>query len=186
MVQTRMVDSPRRRALDSSPKGAALAGLMQLLLIGAVAVLAILTKDAAPVSLEAPRAEVLSARTSGDVRQLKLRITSPRAAPIISVYFDDASGATRPSVNGRPWTTMATALGTGGKRWALRYYALPPEGIELALDAKAGQPLVMRLVDQSYGLPASLTERTRPRPDGLIPVSLPYNDSTMVAKVYTF
>lgn len=145
-----------------------------------------ITKDAALVSLEAPRAEVLSDGTSGEVRQLKLRITSPRAAPIISVYFDDASGATRPSVNGRPWTTMAAALGTGRKRWALRYYALPPEGIELVLDAKAGQPLVLRLVDQSYGLPASLTERTRPRPDGLIPVSLPYNDSTMVTKVYTF
>jgi hypothetical protein len=145
-----------------------------------------LTKDAAPVSLAAPRAEVLSDQTSGDVRQLKLRITSPRSAPIISVYFDDASGATRPSVNGRPWTTMAAALGTGGKRWALRYYALPPEGIELTLDAKAQRPLVVRLVDQSYGLPASLTERMRPRPDGLIPVSLPYNDSTMVTKVYTF
>ncbi|MCA1565798.1 MAG: M20/M25/M40 family metallo-hydrolase [Acidobacteria bacterium] len=145
-----------------------------------------ITKPAAPAALEAPRAEVLSDQTSGEVRHLKLRITSPRSAPIISVYFDETSGATRPSVNGRQPVAKADAPGAGAKRLTLRYYALPPEGIELDLDVKAHKPLEVRLVDQSYGLPASLTAQTRPRPDSLIPVSLPYNDSTMVSKGYRF
>jgi Peptidase family M28 len=145
-----------------------------------------LTKPASPVALEAPRAEVLSDQTSGDVRSLKLRITSPRSAPIVSVYFDEASGAARPSVNGRALEADAPALGGGGKRWVLRYYALPPEGAEVAVDVKAGKPLQVRLVDQSYGLPAGLTSGARPRPEGLIALPLPYNDSTMVSKVYTF
>jgi hypothetical protein len=145
-----------------------------------------LTKQAAPVALEAPRAETLSDETSGDVRRLKLRITSPRTAPIVSVYFDETSGASRPSVNGRELAADAAAAAGGGKRWALRYYALPPEGVELAVDVKAGKPLQVRVVDQSYGLPEGLTSGARPRPQGMIPVPLPYNDSTMVGKVYNF
>ena len=38
-------------------------------------------------------------------------------------------------------------------KWGLRYYAIPSEGIELTLEAKSQQPLAIRVVDQSYGLP---------------------------------
>lgn len=145
-----------------------------------------LTRQAAPVALEAPRAEVLSDETSGAERRLKLRVTSPRAAPIVSFYFDETSGASRPSVNGRELAPDAAATAGAGRRWTLRYYALPPEGIELSVVVKAGQPLRLRMVDQSYGLPEGLTSGARPRPQGLFPMPLPYNDSTMVGKVYSF
>jgi hypothetical protein len=145
-----------------------------------------LTRQAAPVALEAPRAEVLSDETSGAERRLKLRLTSPRTAPIVSVYFDEASGVSRPSVNGHELAPDAAATPGAGKRWTLRYYALPSEGVELAVVVKAGQPLRLQVVDQSYGLPEGLTAGARPRPQGLFSMPLPYNDSTMVGKVYNF
>ena len=139
-----------------------------------------LAKSAAPVPLAPPRAEILSDEKNGDVRHLKMRITSPREAPVISVYLDEAVNASKLVVNGKP------VAGADETRWVIRYYALPPGGIELAFDVKSQKPIEVKLVDQSYGLPQSLTAGSRPKPDNLIPSTLPYSDSTMVSKAYNF
>lgn len=144
-----------------------------------------LAKSASPLPLAAPRAEILSDQTDGDGRHLRMRITSPRLAPVISVYLDEGAQASKLLVNGKP-SEQNSAPRTIERRWVIRYYALPPEGIELAFAVKSQKPIEVKLVDQSYGLPLSLTNRSQPRPDNLIPSTLPYNDSIMVSKLYSF
>ena len=87
-----------------------------------------------------------------------------------------------PLVNGKP------VDGEYGPRaaWSLRYYALPPEGIEVTLVSANASPITLRAVDQSYGLPAAPQIAIQPRPDNIMPAMLQFTDSTFVAKSYKF
>jgi hypothetical protein len=132
--------------------------------------------------LAAPQLTMLNDQTVDGVRSVVLRASSPRQATVVSIYIDSEAEVQRFAINGR----KADSISAGRNAWTLRYHALPPEGIELAMDVKANEPLKFRVVDQSYGLP-SLPEKPLPsRPSGLIPSSYPFNDSTLVAKSFVF
>jgi hypothetical protein len=73
--------------------------------------------------------------------------------------------------------------------WRLLYYAPPAEGIDLDLQVRASQPLKLRVQDQSFELPASLTASFKPRPADKIPTAYPFNpfgDATIVSKSFAF
>ena len=99
----------------------------------------------------------------------------------MAIYLDSLAEVQAFAVNGRKVDSVSSR-----NQWGLRYHALPAEGIELALDVKAQEPLKFRVVDQSYGLPALPGKPITPRPSGLIPSSIPFSDSTLVAKSYVF
>jgi hypothetical protein len=136
--------------------------------------------DALP--LAGPQLAVVSDKTAAGVRSLVLRVNSPRQAPVVSIYIDSQAEVQSFAVNGK----RVDSVFAGKNSWRLRYYALPVEGIELALDVKAQEPLEFRVVDQSYGLPALAGKPIAPRPSGLIPSSYPFSDSTLVAKSFVF
>jgi hypothetical protein len=119
------------------------------------------------------------------VRTLRLRVTSPRRAPVLTFAADSEAGITGAAVNGRSLEKVGAELAES-KRWSVRYHALPAEGFELTVRAKASQPVRVRVVDQSYGLP-QLDGRTTPaRPDDMVLAQLSFNDSTFVGKSYVF
>ena len=80
---------------------------------------------------------------------------------------------------------MKTTINRTGNKWGVRYFAPPPEGVELTLETRSDQPLVFKIVDQSYGLP-SLPNSFKTRPENVIPAPVPTTDSTLVAKSFTF
>jgi hypothetical protein len=151
-------------------------------------------KDQAPVTqLEAPQVALLDDRTENDVRSLRLRITSPRQAPMVSIQMDPNTEVLGAMVNGKriEMNSSQRPLAAGGAKnlWGLRYYALPNEGIEVDLQVRPSQPVRLKVVDQTYGLPPELIASFKARPDNFMPAPFafsPYGDSTLVGKSFAF
>jgi hypothetical protein len=84
------------------------------------------------------------------------------------------------SVEGKPVAAQP------GKSWTLRYYAAPAEGIAVTLDLNSAGPVIVRTTDMSYSLPDALVDAHRAGPADTMPSMLPYSDSTLVTKSFTF
>ncbi|HEX7317501.1 MAG TPA: M20/M25/M40 family metallo-hydrolase [Pyrinomonadaceae bacterium] len=139
---------------------------------------------AAPAAqLDAPSVEVLSDEKRDGVRALRLKISSPRRAPVVSIGVEADAEVRGTTVNGK---RIDVAQAAGANKWGLRYFALPAEGIELTLETKSAAPLALKVVDQSYGLPALSGFTYKERPGDLIPASVPFGDSTLVSRSFTF
>ena len=132
-------------------------------------------------ALPAPNVELLGdSKGSDDVRSLKVRVTSPRGAPSVRVYLDSDVEVLKAEVEGKPVDTAPQ------RRWGINYQALPPEGITLNLQVRSHDPVKIRVMDQSYELP-QLSDSQKARPVNTIPASLlPYSDSTLISKIFTF
>ncbi len=136
----------------------------------------------APVTeLSAPHVEVVNDETSNNVRTLRFRVKSSRQAEVVTLAVDADALVTASSVNGKE---IKGPYGPGTP-WALRYFGLPQEGIEVTLvSSKPGTPINVRVVDQSYGLPTGPQISVQPRPDYMMPSIRPFTDSTFVTKSY--
>ena len=141
---------------------------------------------AAQESMTAPHIELLDDRTKNDVRSLRMRVTSPRQATVMSVYLDSAATVIGSSVNGKQIDPLASVAKDAPRDWDLRYYAVPQEGVEISLEVKSAEPIKLRLVDQSYGLPKISDRAWKARPEGIIPTPFSFNDSTFVSKSFVF
>ena len=146
----------------------------------------LLQADAMPVALPAPNAAVLTDSTKDTLRTLKLRITSPRAAPVISVYIDSVKNLQGVWVNGRRVELEAAAASQRRGSWSINYYNAPADGIELTLELSPDESLKMRVVDQSYSLPDLPESALGSRPAGFIPSAVVYSDATVVSKSFSY
>jgi hypothetical protein len=144
--------------------------------------LTFLQSDAVAAPLEAPKAQVLEDRREGDVRVLRLQISSTRRAPVMSAYLDAAADVVSASLNGKTIEAEAQV----GKPWGLQYHGLPEEGAELILRVRSTQPVTLRIDDRTYELPVIPNTSYRARPENLTPVPSQYSDTTVVSKTYTF
>lgn len=142
--------------------------------------------SAAPAAeLSAPEITLLDDQMKENgVRTIRLRIKSARQAPILTVAMVSTTDVLQASINGKRDETGTAPPRAEGRRWGLNYYSAPPEGIELALDVLASEPIKIRVQDESYGLPELPGQAFKPRPNGLIAAPLPYSDSTIVGKTY--
>lgn len=144
-------------------------------------------QDEAPsAQLAAPGVELLEDKTDAGVRRLHLRIRSFRQAPVISIYIDSKAEVLKAWLNGRLLEESNTAAIVESKdQWSMRYFAVPPEGLEFTAEIRSSEPVRVRVVDQSYALPQTL-HSFAPRPDNMIPSSIPLSDTTLVSKSFTF
>ena len=142
--------------------------------------LTFLQSDAVAAPLEAPKAQLLEDRREGDVRVLRVQISSPRKAPVMSAYLEASADVVGASLNGKTIESQAN------KPWGLQYHGLPEEGAELTLRVRSTQPVKLRIDDRTYQLPAIPNTSYRARPDNLMPVPSQYSDTTVVSKSYTF
>jgi Peptidase family M28 len=142
----------------------------------------------APVApLAAPNAELLEDRAEGGVRTVRLRLTSPRRANVLTLFLDSKVEVLRATVNGNLIAADNTpALKSFQGTWVLRYFAVPPEGVDLTAEVRTAEPLKVRLVDLTYGLPQLDGAPPTARPAGMIPASIPSNNSTLVSKTFVF
>lgn len=138
------------------------------------------------VELPAPAVSVLEDGREGDARQLRLRIASPRDANGLAVYVDSKAEVVAALVDGKSAVGESPAARARAHSWGLVYTGLSHEGFELTLSFKSNEPLKLRVVDRSAGLPQVPGASYRPRPEYIIPAPHPLNDSTLVAKTFVF
>lgn len=145
-------------------------------------------KSQAPVApLVAPNIEPLSDDVRNGLRTVRMRITSPRQAPIMRIYVNSNTEILAAVVNRKRIANNNTrAHIEPGNRWELNYYALTKEGIELTLEVKSSQPLEIRVVDQSDGLPEIPGISFKTRPNDMMPIPFGVSDSTLVSKSFAF
>ena len=145
-----------------------------------------LKHEAPAIEVRGPEVAVLDDQTVDDARVMRLRITSPRQAPIISIYADVTTPDLKATIDGK-------SIGDADKptpvdadhRWGLIYSAVPPSGIELVLRMKTPQPLKLSVVDRSFGLP-QIPQISTTYPVDAIPVPTALSDSTYVTRKFTF
>lgn len=106
------------------------------------------TLNPAPVAqLSAPELSVIHDETVDGVRSIELRLSSPRQAGMVAVYVDSNAQVLNASVNNKTVTNEAN------ERWGIQIDGVPKEGVDLQMRVKASEPLKLRVVDQSFGLP---------------------------------
>jgi Peptidase family M28 len=139
--------------------------------------------DAPAAALPAPEVTLISDNTDNDTRTIRVRITSPRKAEVVSVYFDEGASVASAALNGK-----SLNLKNAGEKakWGLHYYGLPATGAELTLALKSSGPVNLRVNDRSYGLPAVAGFEVKARPSYIIPSSSQFSDVTLVSKTFTF
>jgi hypothetical protein len=139
-----------------------------------------LTAAAETAPLPAPEVSLLEDTRDGETRALRLRVTSPRRAPLVSIYTRSTGELLGASINGVAIPTPVRGHGL----WGLDYYAFPEEGVELTLRVKASGQVKVRVNDLSYSLPAGLP--FKPRPAHMMPSPLQFSDATVVTKSFNF
>jgi hypothetical protein len=143
-------------------------------------------QNAAPlVPLAAPQVDVINDEKNGDVRTLRLRLKSNRGAAGLSLFIDSKVEILSASLNDEQIDQTNTAMLHRNKGiWNMRYLAPPPEGVLLAVTFRASEPLKLRVVDHSYGIPQ--TPGITARPDYMIPWwPNALSDTTLVSKTFT-
>ena len=129
-----------------------------------------IVKGKAPaVPLKPPNVEVLSDVTSDGIRMLRLRLSSVRLAPVLSMDVKP-SAAVRAIVIADKRIENPEESDSPEKLWNVTYYALPQDGIELMLELDAAQPFQIQVADHSRELPGILGQTYRARPDDMIPM----------------
>lgn len=148
-------------------------------------------KSPAPIApLVGPNAKLVNDQTENGVRTISFHITSPRGAPVVSIYTAADVEVLDASINGKQAINNAGNNSTQSapvKNWAIQYYAVPAEGVDVVLRTKTGKPFKVLIVDRSYGLPEIPNSPAKARAEDMIPS--PYSlssDVTIVAKSFTF
>lgn len=138
-----------------------------------------LKSEAPPIAAAPPEITVLSDSKINGNRTLRLRVASRREAPFISVYITSDSEFERAAVGDTPVSRKL------GNRLGLTYEALPKEGVEITLETRSAEPLKIRVMDVSFGLPELAGQSFKPRPSNMIGTR-PYSDATIISKSYSF
>jgi hypothetical protein len=140
--------------------------------------LSAMSTEAPVLPVPAPEVKVIGDTTTNGIRSLNLRVKSARQAPFIMVSLNPEA--------------KVRAFVLDGKRYdenhknhlAIRYVAAPPEGIELVLELEQPLNVVLRVTDQSYGLPEAPGASFKPRPDYLMPTSQLFSGGFVITKTF--
>ncbi len=142
----------------------------------------------APVApLAAPEVALLDDRSTEMTRTVRMQVRAPRGAPGINIYIGAQTEVLGALIDGKRVYTKTTPV-THMHQWGLRYWTASSAGIELTLEIPAADPLTLRVVDQTYGLPKIPGMSFRPRPEYMItsPFGFEGSEFTRVSKSFTF
>jgi hypothetical protein len=139
-------------------------------------------KNEAPaIPLDGPEVEILDNQTVNGLRTLKLRLSSPRQAPIITLDVKPYAVVKGVMVDGQ--RTDNPKEGRSGL-WSLIYYAVPSKGVEITLEVEPGQEFTIQITDQSFELPTIPGTTFKPRSDDMMPAN--FNYGTVVVRSLVF
>ncbi len=141
-----------------------------------------IVKNEAPViPLDGPEVEILDDQTVNGLRTLRLRLGSPRQAPIITLDVKPYAVVKGVMVDGQ--RTDNPKEGRSGL-WSLVYYAVPSKGVEITLEVEPGQEFTVQVADQSFELPTIPGTTFKPRTDDMMPAN--FNYGTVVVRTLVF
>jgi hypothetical protein len=145
--------------------------------------LPILTSAAPAAALAPPVVKELGDVTLGNERFLRLDIASQRQARALWVSVP-AGEVLEGTVEGIPVPIDASLAHKG--TWGLVYVGPPESGFTLVLHLKASQPVIVRVADQSDGLPEFAGTTFKERPPAYMPAPGSFDSSTIVSKTFAF
>jgi hypothetical protein len=126
---------------------------------------------APPLPAPGPELTVLASSVVDGRRRLRLRLTSPRGAPVASVYLPTSAGIEEARIDGRPVPPPPPGRFAPTPGWrGLADVTLAPGGCELQLVLKATGPLAWYVIDISPGLPPAGRPLLAARPPTAAPV----------------
>ncbi|GAB4152171.1 MAG: hypothetical protein Fur0021_16720 [Candidatus Promineifilaceae bacterium] len=146
-----------------------------------------LQKAAPAADIPGPEITVLENQVTNGVRDLRLRIVSPRGAPVLRITLATGGGElTAASVNGEPITDLDSRY-INADWWRLIYHAAPASGIELSVQLPAVPNMVVQVTDQSYSWPdlPGMAQPVRPPEYMTMPTPFVLGDVTLVARQIT-
>jgi hypothetical protein len=147
----------------------------------------LLKGNAPALPLAPPMIVVLEDSRRDGLRALRLRVTSPRKAPALSIYWKRELKLVALAVNGKRVVEENVDAMVGPERYRMfSYFGLPEEGIELSLETKSPDPIDLKIEEWSYGLPVIPGSSYANRPDYIIAAPFSYSDSTVITKSITF
>jgi hypothetical protein len=138
----------------------------------------VLKTDAPPLKLPAPEIVTLDDSVSGNVRILRLRLTSLRHADVLWVALEKAT-VLRATIGGKKLPSKMVE--PNDRLWGF-YYAVPPvDGIELDISVGLADAPRLTLTDQTNGLPDIPSLHIKPRADDQMSLHYyPAFDSTIL------
>jgi hypothetical protein len=146
-----------------------------------------LKHDAAVLPLTPPSIVALDDRRIDDLRVLRLRVTSPRQAPGIAIYWKQGLKLEAMAVDGKRFAKERfEPAGDPGSYRRFSYTGLPKDGIELSLEIRSADSVDLKIEDWSYAIPDIPRGSYTSRPDHIIAAPILYSDRTVVIKSYTF
>jgi peptidase M28-like protein len=141
-----------------------------------------LQQPAPAATLAAPEIKVLEDQVQEQTRSIHMRVISAREAATLFIY--SGTELSEAFVNGQPLTKGPDAP-AWNKGQMLVYWAPPREGIELLLKTKSSEPLIVKVVDQSFQLPELANVTVKDRPNYIVPAPFSYSDSTFISKSFS-
>jgi peptidase M28-like protein len=138
--------------------------------------------SAPTVAVAPPEAQLAENSSAGDVRTLRIRITSPRHARTLRISATQGT-VLDAAVNGHSAGKPSDARWSAGG-WGLDYWNAPEEGIELLLHVQGAEPLRLSVTDRTAGWPAIPGAHLPARPADSMPIQ--WGDTTMVRKSFVF
>ncbi len=133
--------------------------------------------------IPAPALAVLGETLENGVRVLRIRVASPRGAPLLLVEVQAPGPVLGAEVGGQPLDLMGYAQAAQGTL-SLMYAALPREGVELTLQIGATGAMRVDLADWTTDLPLVPGRRLAPRPPGIMPVPAGNYEGTRVRRSF--
>ena len=137
------------------------------------------------VPLAALEATVLSDTAGGDVRTLRLRLSSPRGADEFQVSVAASGEIVTAAVDGRPLDLSDYSLAREGRLY-LTYAGVQPAGAELTLAVRSPGPITIDVAETTSGLPDLPGMTIRPRPADIMPALGFPRDPTIVRRTFTY
>jgi len=141
--------------------------------------------DRAPVApLSLPQIEVLEESQEGDIRRIRLSITSTEGATQAHFFIEPPEEVLSVAVNGES-LTMAEDSPEREDLWTLSYYGPLTTGMELDLEVRSLQAIKMRVVEVVRGLPEIPALSSSPMPDYMVPLSCFCRDDSHMNYIYS-
>jgi hypothetical protein len=142
-----------------------------------------LVSKAPAVNLAADELKVLESKASDDVRTVHVHVDSPRQARVLNLFLEPETKVLAATINGKRVDYKDAPVDNGQPaRWDLSFNGVPPEGIDLILEAKSPGPIKARVISLSDGLPEIPGASFKARPANLMPSS--NSDVTRVSKSF--
>lgn len=147
----------------------------------------------APVlDLTVPQINVLSDRSTGDIRTLRLHLTTPGLMPWVEVEIGSTSPISAITITGRhiPYENDLAQSRLNGYMRTFQYWVPPVQGFEFAVEVSPPGSVEVFVRNHGFGLPQIPGFSYHPRPADRMPLvrRFPKNrtDTVLVTKSFVF